>query len=156
MSIPESIASYLEHREVPFEVVTHATSMTSLETAQRAHVPAARLAKGVLVENGESFVLAVVPATHRLDCVALGEVLQCDIHKADAADLDLLFRDCSPGAVPSIGAPYGLRTVVDRALDEQPDVYLEGGDHQHLIHVSRTAFARLMKSAEHAWITYTG
>jgi len=154
MSIPDTITAYLADREVPFEVVSHASSRTSLESALYAHVPASRLAKAVLVENGESYVLAVVPATRRLDCLALGEVLDCDVFKADESDLPLLFRDCRPGAVPPIGAPYGVRTVVDRALDDEPDIYLESGDHQHLLHVSHAGFEKLMHAAQHADITY--
>jgi Ala-tRNA(Pro) deacylase len=43
-----------------------------------------------------------------------------------------------------MGPAYGLETVVDDVLAEQPDIYFEGGDHEQLIHVSAEAFHALL------------
>src|SRR5262249_31646563 len=60
-----------------------------------------------------------------------------------------LFPDCAIGAVPAIGECYDVDVVVDESIQEQPDVYLEGGDHTSLVHISQAQFARLMSSARH-------
>jgi Ala-tRNA(Pro) deacylase len=39
--------------------------------------------------------------------------------------------------------------VVDDAIAAQPDVYLEAGDHVHLLHVDHDGFLRLMAGAAH-------
>jgi Ala-tRNA(Pro) deacylase len=39
--------------------------------------------------------------------------------------------------------------IVDDSIQQQPDVYLEGGDHATLVHISQTQFARLMSGARH-------
>ena len=39
--------------------------------------------------------------------------------------------------------------IVDDSIQEQPDVYLEGGDHTTLIHISQAQFSRLMSGARH-------
>jgi Ala-tRNA(Pro) deacylase len=39
--------------------------------------------------------------------------------------------------------------IVDDSIQEQPDVYLEGGDHTTLIHISQAQFSRLMAGARH-------
>jgi len=60
-----------------------------------------------------------------------------------------LFRDCVLGAVPPVGPCYGLDVIVDDSIQEQPDVYLEGGDHVTLVHMSSAQFARLTAGAPH-------
>jgi Ala-tRNA(Pro) deacylase len=72
-----------------------------------------------------------------------------DVDLAPEDEIDQLFRDCAHGAVPPVGACYGLDVIVDDSIDEKPDIYLEGGDHQTLIHMSHAQFARLMADARH-------
>ena len=55
--------------------------------------------------------------------------------------------DCVSGAIPPVGECYGLDTVVDDSIEEQPEVYLEGGDHTTLIHISHAQFASLTVTA---------
>ena len=69
-------------------------------------------------------------------------------------DVAELFRDCDPGAIPPLGAAYGVKTLVDDSLVNQPDVYFEAGDHEDLIHVDHAQFSELMSGAEHGIISY--
>lgn len=144
MSIPDTVVKYLQARAIAFEIVTHSPTATSQETAESAHIPGDRVAKGVVLEDGEEYVLAVLPATHRIDTEALSDLLDRDLFLVGEEDVARVFRDCRVGAVPPLGAAYGLHTVVDEALTRQPDVYLEGGDHEHLIHIDHAAFLRLI------------
>ena len=54
-----------------------------------------------------------------------------------------------PGAIPQVGECYGLHTVVDDSIEDQPDVHLEGGDHATLVHMSHAQFASLTATARH-------
>ena len=65
-----------------------------------------------------------------------------------------LFDDCDRGAVPPVGAVYGLEVVVDEGLAELPDVYFEGGDHRTLVHVTGDGFRTLMKDARRAQLSH--
>ena len=149
MSSSDSVKNFLHERGVDFDVCAHAPTATSIETARVAHVPADCLAKGVLLEVGEEYVMAVLPATHRLNPHALGKLLHRDVRMADESDFPLLFRDCRPGAVPPLGAAYGIATVVEDSLLSKREVYFEGGDHEHLVHVTGDAFDRLMLGNMH-------
>jgi Ala-tRNA(Pro) deacylase len=44
---------------------------------------------------------------------------------------------------------WGVETVVDDDLDENAEVYIEGGDHETLIRMSGDQFSALMKGARH-------
>ena len=67
---------------------------------------------------------------------------------ATEPELAGLFPDCEVGAIPPIGAAYGLRTLMDTRLGKEPEVYFEAGDHESLIKVSAEAFRTLMADAE--------
>ena len=54
-----------------------------------------------------------------------------------------LFPDCDTGAVPALPLPYGVTTVVEKALLEPPRLFLESGSHRDLIAVSGDDFRRL-------------
>ena len=66
---------------------------------------------------------------------------------AAESELGNLFFDCEIGALPALGPAYGVETVVDDALAEQPDIYFEAGDHEQLIHVSAETFQALLGDA---------
>jgi len=149
MSVSERVTTFLRQRDVDFDIRAHAPTQTSLQTARAADVPRHRVAKGVLLEDGEQFVMAVIPATQRLDTRALGVLLHRDLRLVPESDMSLLFRDCRPGAVPPLGSAYGIATIVDDALLSRKEVFFEGGDHEHLVRVSGAAFDKLMIGNKH-------
>jgi Ala-tRNA(Pro) deacylase len=140
-----TITGYLGKRDVKFETLAHRHTMTANQTASEVRVPRQRVAKGVLFCDDETYVLAVVPASHRVDPEALAELLGLDnLDLASEDELANLFPDCEPGAVPAVGAAYGIPSIVDAALLAQEDVYLEAGDHQHVVHITGEDFRRIM------------
>ena len=42
-----------------------------------------------------------------------------------------------------------MSIIWDDDLLEAPDIYLEAGDHQHLIHIRRSQFSKLMNDNMH-------
>lgn len=72
---------------------------------------------------------------------------------AGEEQVETLFPDCEPGSVPALGAACGLDVVVDDSLARQQALYLEGGDHAHLVRVSGTDFRKLMEGAQHGRFT---
>ena len=145
MSIAETVKNFLSNNEVEYRLVRHGPTATSQQSAQSAHIPGDRLAKAVVLDDGEALLLAVIPATHRIDPVALSELLDRRVHLVAETDFEVLFRDCRAGAVPPIGQAYGVATVIDESLVAQPEVFFEAGDHETLVRVERSAFQRLMR-----------
>ena len=72
---------------------------------------------------------------------------------ASEEQIEMLFLDCEPGAVPAIGAAYGLNVVVDDSLARQPDVYFE--DHANRVRINGASFEKLMADARHGGIHRT-
>jgi Ala-tRNA(Pro) deacylase len=128
---------------VQYDVVTHSHSRSSMETAELAQVPGDRLAKSVVLEDEDGFLMAVLPSTH-LRLGRLSRELNRRFRLATEEDGGALFEDCEPGAIPPLGSAYGMHTIVDDSLAEQPEIYFEAGDHERLIRVSREQFMQLM------------
>lgn len=145
MQLSQTVTTFLDHLDIDYETLSHPHSATTQETARRAQVPGEQLAKAVLFCDENDYVLAIVPASTRVDPIALSSLLgQRDLMLAPEDEVGVVFPDCELGAVPAVGLAYGIDTVVDDALLEQAEVYFEGGDHEHVVHVSADGFHRLM------------
>lgn len=149
MAIALTLKDYLRRHEVEYEVISHHRTLCSSETAAAAHVPGERLAKSVVLEDAQGYVMAVLPATHRIRLGALREQLNRDLRLASETELASLFKDCVPGAIPPVGDAYGMQTVLEHSVAGESDVYFEAGDHEELIHVNGRTFTRVMSGAEH-------
>jgi Ala-tRNA(Pro) deacylase len=148
MGIAITLKEYLSRMGTEYEVLSHPHTATALEAAQAARVPGDCLAKAVVLEDANGYVMAVVPSTHQVRLGALSRQLKRDLHLARENELASLFKDCELGAMPPIGLAYGMETVVAEELAQEPEVWFEAGDHEALVHVSGTEFRTLMSGAE--------
>jgi Ala-tRNA(Pro) deacylase len=148
MSIAASVDSYLARSGVEYDLVAHDRTSTSSQSAQAAHVSGDQLAKCVMLQDDRGYVMAVLPASHRLDVDALDEQLGRTLMLADEEELATMFADCEPGAMPPLGQAYGVEAVVDDDLLKADDVYFEAGDHLALVRVSGMDFLKLMGDAK--------
>lgn len=144
MATARTLTEYLQTSGVEFDTRPHDLTATSSETAEAAHVPGDQVAKGVLYNDGDEYVMAVIPSTHRIDEGSLADLLHRDVELVAEKEFVDIFPDCRIGAVPPLGMAYGIPTVVDESLMRENEVYFEGGDHELLVHVSGDGFRRLM------------
>lgn len=149
MAIAKRLQWFLDQKGLDYERVRHERSSNSLESARAARVPAGKLAKCVLLEDERGYLLAILPASCQLDLSELEQQLHRRLSLATENELAELFRDCELGAVPAAGAAYGIPTLVDESLLRMPDVYLEGGDHEELVHLSGEAFRGIVGPSLH-------
>jgi Ala-tRNA(Pro) deacylase len=148
MSIAPTLQRYLDGK-ITYEVIPHQPTISSTRTAEICHVSGDRVAKGIVLRRDGGYLLAVLPASHRIHLQDLRAQLDDNVELATEDEIAQLFGDCVRGAVPAVGECYGLEVIVDNSLDMLPDVYMEGGDHATLIHVDRGQFARLNMDAQH-------
>jgi Ala-tRNA(Pro) deacylase len=149
MAIAQTLQKYLAAKRVKYDVVAHEPTNSSMRTAETCHIPGDRLAKAVLLRDEMGYALAVLPASHHIRLSELQRQFGDDVRLASEREIVELFQDCVRGAIPAVGECYGLDLVVDDSIDEQPEVYFEGGDHSTLVHMSRAQFAGLTATARH-------
>jgi prolyl-tRNA editing enzyme YbaK/EbsC (Cys-tRNA(Pro) deacylase) len=99
---------------------------TAGEAATAVGCPVAAIVKSLVFELDGEPLLVLVSGPNRVDTAALGERLGGTISKADAATVKAA-TGYSIGAVPPIGHPTPLHTVMDESLLELPIVWAAAG-----------------------------
>ena len=61
----------LAREGVQYDMIAHERTRDSNHSAQAAHIPGNRLAKCVMLEDDKGYLMAVVPATHKVDLGAV-------------------------------------------------------------------------------------
>lgn len=153
MAIATKVLDVLSSAGVEYETISHPKTYTSADAASAAHVADDHIAKGVLLTDEKGYVLAVIPASQWADTRRLRQELNRDLHLASENEVDELFSDCQSGAIPPLGAAYGVDMVLDEALIGLATVYFEAGDHEQLIQVDGDAFRTLMKGVRRGHIS---
>lgn len=150
MAIAPTLQKYLSAERIAYDLIEHQPAMSATRIAEACKISGDRLAKAVLLRSGDGYLLAILPASHhiRLSDGTLQRLLGCDVDLASEFELGQVFQDCVYGAVPPVGACYGLDAIVDDSIEEQPEIYMEAGDHETLVHVNHRQFARL---TQYAW-----
>ncbi|WP_018939191.1 MULTISPECIES: aminoacyl-tRNA deacylase [unclassified Thioalkalivibrio] len=149
MSIARTLNNFMDEHAVTYQLVHHPHSESASRTAEAAHVPGDAVAKAVLLVEDGQYLLAVVPATRRVKLGQLHRLLGEHVGLATGGEVASVFADCERGAIPALGPAYGLATLVDESLLEQPHVYFEAGDHESLVQLREADFVYLLGEARH-------
>lgn len=152
----KTVKMYLDSQEIEYRLLAHPRSSCSKETATVAHLAQDHIAKAVILKDEQGFLMAVIPGTHWIKLHALQQELDRYLELASEEEVDGLFEDCRPGAVPPLGPAYDMETVLDEALTTLAYVYFEAGDHERLVSVSGEDFRRLLGGARHGYFSHAG
>lgn len=150
MSMPMTLQKFMADHGVAYKVVPHRFTDNTMNTVNTTHLPAWRVAKPVILEDEEGYVMAVVPANLHVKIGKLNALLHRKLGLATEAEIIDLFSDCAEGAVPPVGEAYNMETVVDDRLKLCPEIYIEAGDHKELLRLKARAYRELMKHSKFA------
>jgi Ala-tRNA(Pro) deacylase len=138
------LLEWLASHGVEHEVHEHANAFTARQTASAEGVDPATFAKVIAVRTDDGRdALLIVDAIDKVD-----------LHKArlplDAGDVRLLAEPdaaaltpgCAAGAVPAVGALFGLPMFADHAVRDDPAISFNAGSHRFSVRVDRVAWER--------------
>jgi Ala-tRNA(Pro) deacylase len=146
MSIPRHIKEYLDSSQVPYRHSIHTPAFTAQEIAHVQHVSGKELAKTVMVLADREMVMAVLPASHRLDLDALKKQLGAKkVRLAQEEEFEKVFPGCELGAMPPLGNLYHVSVWVDQSLHANPSLVFNAGSHTDTIEMSYADFERLVR-----------
>ena len=111
MAVAANLRNFLDSHGVCFGFVCHSQTSEMARAAHAAHISGNNVAKGVMVKSGGHYVLAVVPASRKLDMDSLSQFLGSKVTLASEDEAATRFPDCEFGAIPPLGEAYGLETV---------------------------------------------
>jgi Ala-tRNA(Pro) deacylase len=128
-----ALTTYLAERGIAFDVVEHPVTNTAVAEARAAGVPADHAAKSVALIDGDRFVLAVVPASHRLDLGKARAVLgrSASLRLASETEISEHAGPFEVGAVPPLAPLLDAVEILDGRLLEHDSILFSGGDHRH-------------------------
>ena len=153
MAVAMTLKSYLDDHHIDYDTVEHAHTESAVDSAKSAHVPPHQMAKAVVLEDDSGYIVSVLPSNNRLNLSWVNEELQRELRLATEPELKPLFDDCETGAIPALSEAYGLKVIWDDQLRHASDIYIEAGDHEHLIHLKGEDFRHLMARLPHSVIS---
>jgi Ala-tRNA(Pro) deacylase len=139
--------SYLNELGVPYEGFTYKEpwEATSAEIAEGLGIPKEEMAEVVILKANGRFVMAVLPVDWRIDPEKLKEMLRVkEIRPATAREVERLFPDYDPDAIPPFGNLCRLRTCLDIALLENESIAFQVGSRRQILRIKLADFARLV------------
>jgi prolyl-tRNA editing enzyme YbaK/EbsC (Cys-tRNA(Pro) deacylase) len=77
----------LEAKKIPFEILRHKTTFTAADEARTLHVSEADVLKTVVLDTGAGHVIAVTPASRKLDMALVREAV-ADKHAHLAGEIE--------------------------------------------------------------------
>ena len=137
------VPDFLVARRVPFETLLHPPAFTAQKRARFLHLPGRQVAKVVLLHGPDGYVLAVLPATQRVDTERLARALGGPVRLATDDEIARLFPDCEWGVVPPFGALYGLPTLLDESVPADELLVFEAHTHVEALRLLCRDFERL-------------
>ncbi|MDP2689656.1 MAG: YbaK/EbsC family protein [Deltaproteobacteria bacterium] len=146
MPIPKRLDDFLKEHHIGYKTVTHPEAYTAQEIAAAMHIHGHELAKSVMIKADGGFVMAVLPATLKVDLKKLMEALDGkDVRLAREEEFKGLFPDCEPGAEPPFGNLYSVETIVDKSLAEDEHIYFNAGNHYEAHEIDYKDYEELVK-----------
>jgi len=100
-----------------------------------------------VLHDDAGYLVVAVSSTHRLQLDTLRDRLGHGLNLATEAEIGRTFGCCEVGAVPAIGAAYGLPVMCDESLATEPAVHFEAGNDMELVRADGPALGSLMKNA---------
>lgn len=144
MAIAITLKDFLDEHHAQYQLIAHPRTTSTLHTSEVAHVPGDQMVKSVLLGDDESYVIAILPATHMLDLDRIKQLTGRDLYLIEEDEMTSAFADCETGSLPPIGDAYGIDTLVDSSLLNQTKIYFESGDHGLLVNMSAEEFMDLL------------
>lgn len=143
----------LDDASIGYEVIHHRVDYSAMETAHDTHTPGREFAKTVVLATPEGHVMAVLPATSRVDLLRFARAVgAAEVRLATEDELADLFPDCQVGAEPPFGRLYGVPVFVDASLADQEHITFNAGTHDEAIRMRFADYEKLEQPRRAAFV----
>jgi len=150
MTISTRLDSYLTTHNIPYQVIEHDHSASSVGSAIMASIPLNQIAKAVILKDHEDRkLMAVLPAKNKISLSAINDSLMGSYKLLKEQEVYQMFSDCEHGAIPPVGDAFNMHTICDEMLDQLDYVYIEAGDHRQLLRISQKDYETIAAKSKH-------
>ena len=138
------LAQYLTEHGVEHEMIEHEEALTALAEAREAGEEPDNVAKGVMLIQDHKHLLAVIPASRRLDLAKVhGLVGEGELRLASEEEMRAIAPNLELGALPAIGPDLPGPEIIDHRLLEHDRIICNSGDHRHSVRLPPGAILEL-------------
>ena len=160
MLMPKRLESHLDKNQIAYALILHRPTFSAQVAASLMHVPGKEVAKAVALRAGEKVLLAVLPASYRINFEKLSTIVGDRVQLLEQGKCNEAFPDCETGAISPFGELYGVPVYLDEALAEDVEIVLGTGTLSESLRMGNADFVRLVKPnicsfAEKAWSAST-
>ena len=121
----------LSEQHVSYELIPHRRTQSASAEARAIGVDPEHVAKTLVLTTDGRFVLAVLPASERIDVHKVRDVLEVDdVKLASERVLAGAYPEFELGAVPPVGGSGHELVLVDRRVRDANWVVFEAGTHE--------------------------
>ena len=139
------VKNYLDLQHVPYQHHVHSTTFTAQQLAAAERISGTLVAKTVVVKADDQFLMAVLPATAKVDTAALKGALKArELELATEREFQELFPDSDVGAMPPFGNLYELPVCAEESLARAEEIVFNAGTHEDAIRMRYSDFSRLV------------
>ncbi|HLK34869.1 MAG TPA: YbaK/EbsC family protein [Terriglobales bacterium] len=141
----QKLKELLDRNGVHYETIVHLPAYTAQGIAAMTHISGKEVAKTVVVKMDGFLVMAVIPASHRIDLRLLREAAGAKtVALASEAEFKDAFPGCETGAMPPFGNLYGIPVLVEESVTRDREIVFNAGSHTELLRLAYEDFARLV------------
>jgi Ala-tRNA(Pro) deacylase len=139
-----ALLEWLESHHIEHEIHEHEQAFTATGVAAAEHIDPRTFAKVVAVAAADGRrALLVLDATDRLDLHKARQALATtDVRLLTEPEMAEVAPACEVGAIPAVGALFGLPMLADFAVRDDPDISFNAGNHRQSVRVERVAWDR--------------
>jgi Ala-tRNA(Pro) deacylase len=140
----QPLLDWLAAGDIEYEIHEHDRAFTARATATAEGVDPRTFAKVVaVVSNDGGTAMIVLDSTDHLDLHKARRALGVrDVRLMTEPQLTTLAPGCEVGAIPAVGALFGLTTHADYAVRDDPEISFNAGSHRFSARVDRTRWER--------------
>jgi Ala-tRNA(Pro) deacylase len=145
MATPAWIKKMLAVRGVRFEERRHRPAFTAQELAEHEHVSGHKVVKVVVVIVDGKPVELILPASRRVVLDRVRTLLGARaVRFASEEEMDAVFGDCEPGAVPPLRHWPSIEVVMDPSMRVEGEVIFQAGTHEDAVSLRWEDWFRLV------------
>ena len=140
----QPLLDWLASEEIEYEIHEHDPAYTARATAAAEGVDPRTFAKVLVVASHDGRnAFVVLDATDHLDLRKARHVLTAkDVRLLSEPELTALAPGCEVGAIPAVGALFGLTTYADYAVRDDQELSFNAGSHRFSARVERAPWER--------------
>src|SRR5258708_16478367 len=141
MYVRNLVKNYLDLQHVPYQHHVHSTAFTAQQLAAAERISGTLVAKTVVVKADDQFLMAVLPATAKVDTAALKGALNArELELATEREFQELFPDSDVGAMPPFGNLYELPVCAEESLARAAALAFNTRPPEHPLPLSNSDF----------------